>query len=144
MTTFELARKYGISMNHLQNIIMNLRIRGYEFTRKGRKYDFTEEDLKVIENEIQRRGYKPATPEIPPKKTVCPKKKPVLSAATYEIVKKYGINIGILYSVLNKLKRDGFRFKKIGRSFVFSPVDIAVIEREIQRRGYHRKDTGWL
>ena len=41
-----------------------LKAKGITFTKKGRRYELTPEEVKIIEKELQRRGYTPKTPEL--------------------------------------------------------------------------------
>lgn len=140
MTTVKLARKYNIDIFQLQNIIVDLRTRGYEFTRKGKKYDFSKEDLEIIEAELERRGYVPKNLEPEPVKDKIVQEKPAYYTTPSRIMRQYKISPYIMYNVLLSLHVRGYAFTKYNGKYTITPEEEEIIAQELERRGY-RKDS---
>ena len=60
MRPFDLARKYGVNEILIYTIMRYLQTtHGVTFTKRGRRYALTTEEIELIEEELKRRGYKP-------------------------------------------------------------------------------------
>jgi hypothetical protein len=57
---FEIAKRYGVGELYIYTVMRHLETtRGVRFTRKGRRYALTSEEVELIEKELQRRGHSP-------------------------------------------------------------------------------------
>ena len=60
MTVQKIARRYRCGVNVVYSVIYTLSYKhGYEFSKRGRKYELTDREVELIRKELERRGYKP-------------------------------------------------------------------------------------
>lgn len=59
MKPFDIAMKYRLSEMQVYSVMRYLRTtKGVKFTRQGKRYNLTKEEVQVVEKELERRGYK--------------------------------------------------------------------------------------